>query len=337
MPSLHFLHLDVFTNRLFGGNQLAVYLDPPLDVPAATMQAIAREMAYSETTFVFPAPAPDSTAGGPPADWRVRIFTPSSELPMAGHPTIGTAFALADAGRIEAGTPRVVFAEGVGPVPVDLEWAGDRLSFAWMTQPRPVFGPIVREVEAFAAATNLAVADIGPHGWPMQQVSCGVPFVIIPVASREALDRAMPDARAHARAFAAAGLPEGHVYLFTLDPGPDGADVYTRMFAPDIGITEDAATGSAAGPLGAYLVHHGLVAVESRPIRNLQGVKMGRPSWIHIVPVFDPVPTHPPEGSVPSAAVLAAAAVSRSGIVPAAMRVGGEAVLAGEGSLTLQE
>ena len=103
MPSLHFLHLDVFTNRLFGGNQLAVYLDPPLDVPAATMQAIAREMAYSETTFVFPAAAPDAAPGKATADWRVRIFTPASELPMAGHPTIGTAFALADAGRIAPG------------------------------------------------------------------------------------------------------------------------------------------------------------------------------------------------------------------------------------------
>jgi len=245
---------------------------------------------------------------------------------MAGHPTIGTAFALADAGRIVAGTPRVVFAEGVGPVPVDLEWTDGHLSFAWMTQPRPVFGPVVREVAAFADATNLAVEDIGPHGWPMQQVSCGVPYVIIPVASRAAIDRAMPDARAHARAFAAAGLPEGHVYLFTLEPGPDGADVYTRMFAPDIGITEDAATGSASGPLGAYLVHHGLLAVADRPIRNLQGVKMGRPSWIHIVPVF--------EGAT---AVSASGAVSRSGAVPAAMRVGGEAVLAGEGSLALQE
>ena len=222
-------------------------------------------------------------------------------------------------------------------MPVDLEWADGRLSFAWMTQPRPVFGPVVSEVVAFADATNLAVTDIGPHGWPMQQVSCGVPFLVIPVASRAAIDRAMPDARAHARAFAAAGLPEGHVYLFTLEPGPDGADVYTRMFAPDIGITEDAATGSAAGPLGAYLVHHGLLNVGERPIRNLQGVKMGRPSWIHIVPVFDGTGTLPLVGTIQDAGVPASATMSQRGVVPTAMRVGGEAVLAGEGSLALQE
>jgi trans-2,3-dihydro-3-hydroxyanthranilate isomerase len=158
----------------------------------------------------------------------------------------------------------------------------------------------------------------------VQQVSCGVPFVIIPVASRAALDRAVPDASAHARAFADAGMPEGHVFLFTMEPGPDGADVYSRMFAPDIGITEDAATGSAAGPLGAYLVHHGIVE-PGRTLRNLQGVRMGRPSWIHMTAVFGTVPG---SGTVP-----------HSGTVPVitAMRVGGEAVLAGEGTLVLPE
>ena len=102
------------------------------------MQAIAREMAFSETTFVFPPPAPREAS-----DFRVRIFTPASELPMAGHPTIGTAFALAHAGRVGAGTARTVFLEGVGPVPLALEWAGRRLSFAWMTRSRPQFGPVV--------------------------------------------------------------------------------------------------------------------------------------------------------------------------------------------------
>jgi trans-2,3-dihydro-3-hydroxyanthranilate isomerase len=309
MPSLHYLHLDVFTDRLFGGNQLAVYLDPPADLPAATMQAIAREMAFSETTFVFPPPAPREAS-----DFHVRIFTPASELPMAGHPTIGTAFALAHAGRVGAGTARTVFLEGVGPVPLALEWAGRRLSFAWMTQSRPQFGPVVDHVEAFAAATGLAANDLRPNGWPIEQVSCGLPYLVIPVTSRLALDRARSDAGAHARAFAAAGLEQGPVYLFTLDHGPDGADVYTRMFAPEIGIAEDAATGSAAGPLGAYLVRHGLVDA-SKTIRNLQGAKMGRPSWLHIQPILSA--TNPRDIS--------------------GMRVGGEAVLAGEGTLVLPE
>lgn len=300
---LPYLHLDVFTDRLFGGNQLAVYLDPPRDLPSATMQAIAREMAFSETTFVFP---PDE----PGTDWRVRIFTPASELPMAGHPTIGTAFALAHAGRVAPPAERTVFLEGVGPVPVALEWSGDRLAFAWMTQPRPIFGPVIDEVGGFASAAGLEPDDLRPNRWPVQQVSCGVPFIIIPVRSRAVLDCAVSDARSHARAFEGAGLPQGHIYLFTLEPGADGADVYTRMFAPDIGITEDAATGSASGPLGAYLVHHGLVAPD--PIRNLQGVAFGRPSWIHITPVLD-------------------------GADITAMRVGGQAVLAGDGTLMLPE
>lgn len=319
MPTLRYLHLDVFTDRLFGGNQLAVYLDPPPDLTAETMQAIAQEMAFAETTFVFAAPAP--TGPDTPAGPVVRIFTPASELPMAGHPTIGTAYALALAGRVPPGTPRIVLVEGVGPVPVDLEWKGDRLGFAWMTQPRPAFGPAIDAVAGFSKATNVAVGDLMPHGWPLQQVSCGVPFVIVPVSSRTALDRAVPDASAHARAFAAAGMPEGHVYLFTMEPGPDGADVYSRMFAPDIGISEDAATGSAAGPLGAYLVHHGIVE-PGRTLRNLQGVKMRRPSWIHIAPVLAT------GGTVPEAP---------GDIEIAAMRVGGEAVLVGEGTLVLPE
>lgn len=310
MPTLSYLHLDVFTDRLFGGNQLAVYLDPPADLRSATMQSIAREMNFSETTFVYPA----RRAG---CDWHVRIFTPASELPIAGHPTIGTAFALAEAGFLTPGTAGTVFLEGVGPIPLSLEWSESRLAFAWMTQPQPVFGPTVDAVAEFAAAVSLAPADLCPNGWPVQQVSCGVPFVIIPVASRAALDRAAPAGGAYPRAFEAAGLPHGHVYLFTLDRGADGADVYTRMFAPDIGIVEDPATGSASGPLGAYLVHHGLVA--PGPIRNLQGVALGRPSWIHIAPVTG---TFPSPGPVPEIA---------------AMRVGGSSVVAGKGWLYLQE
>src|SRR6476619_5933544 len=120
---LTYFHLDVFTDQLFAGNQLAVYLDPPLDLPTAVMQAIAREMAFSETTFVFPADTPGT-------DFRVRIFTPASELPMAGHPTIGTAFALARAGRFKGRQASTVFAEGVGPIPIDLEWADADLRFA---------------------------------------------------------------------------------------------------------------------------------------------------------------------------------------------------------------
>jgi trans-2,3-dihydro-3-hydroxyanthranilate isomerase len=301
---LTYLHLDVFTNRLFAGNQLAVYLDPPHDLGDAVMQAIAHEMAFSETTFVFP---PDATG----TDCRVRIFTPASELPMAGHPTIGTAFALAHAGRLETGLPSTVFGEGVGPIPIDLEWRDGALRFAWMTQPAPAFGGSLDRLDTLASAIGLEKADLRPHGWPVQEVSCGGPFLIIPVASRAAVDRAAPDARTLARAFAEQGWPPRAVYLFTVEPGPDEADVYTRMFAPDIGIPEDPATGSASGPLGAYVVHHRLPIPTSRPIRNLQGVRMGRPSWMFIEPVLD-------------------------GTTVTAVRVGGEAVVVGTGTVDLR-
>src|SRR5919112_5728104 len=128
---MRYLHLDVFTSTPFEGNQLAVFPEPGT-LPAERMQAIAKEMAFSESTFILPA-----EAGG---DVRMRIFTPGEELPMAGHPTIGTTFALAIEGRIARGRERFVFELGVGPTPVALEWRGDDLSFAWMTQPLPVFG-----------------------------------------------------------------------------------------------------------------------------------------------------------------------------------------------------
>ena len=301
---LTYLHLDVFTDQLFAGNQLAVYLDPPHDLSVAVMQAIAREMAFSETTFVYPPDAPRT-------DCRVRIFTPASELPMAGHPTIGTAFALAHGGRIEAGRASMVFGEGVGPIPIDLEWQDGALRFAWMTQPAPVFGASMERLDTLASAIGLKTDDLSPNGWPVQEVSCGGPFLIIPVVSRAAVDRAVPDARTLTRAFAEQGRPTRAVYLFTPERGPDEADVYTRMFAPDIGIPEDPATGSASGPLGAYLVHHRLPIDSGRPVRNLQGVRMGRPSWMFIEPVLD-------------------------GATITAVRVGGGAVVVGTGTVNLR-
>src|SRR4051812_31369955 len=130
--SYRYLHYDVFTDHLFGGNQLAVVLDGR-GLATATMQAIAKEMNFSETTFVLPAERADT-------DVRLRIFTPGQELPTAGHPTIGSTFALARCGVLAARRDRFTFGQGVGPVPVELTWNGEDLSFAWMTQANPVFG-----------------------------------------------------------------------------------------------------------------------------------------------------------------------------------------------------
>ena len=168
-----------------------------------------------------------------------------------------------------------VFGLNIGPTPVALEWAGDRLSFAWMTQRPPEFGPTFDDTGRIAAALGLQEADIRATGLQVQQVSCGVPFVFVPLATRAAVDRAMPDTR----------LLDFEAYVFTTDRAgaSDSATTYSRMFAPALGIYEDPATGGASGPLGCYLVRHSIVPPEqARALLNLQGAKMGRPSWIHI-------------------------------------------------------
>ena len=148
----------------------------------------------------------------------MRIFTPGAELPMAGHPTIGSAFALAAEGAIEPGRPEFVFELGIGPTPVSLEWGDAGLSFAWMTQPPPAFGAIVTDRAAFATAVGLEEWDLAA-GLPVQSVSCGVPFLFAPIASRRAVDRVSIDRRALARSCASAGVEELPVFFFTTEPG----------------------------------------------------------------------------------------------------------------------
>lgn len=262
-----YLHYDVFTDRRFGGNQLAVFPEAA-GLSTRTMQQIAREIGFAETTFVS-APEHHDT------DTRMRIFTPGSEMPMAGHPVVGSTFALARCGAIGGARRHWVYGLNIGPTPVSLEWEGERLGFAWMTQPLPTFGPVRDDVGAVARALGVREADIRDTGLPIQHVSCGVPFVFVPVATREAVDRAVPDAR----------LFDFEAYLFTTDRigASDAADTYSRMFAPQLGVPEDPATGSASGPLGAYLLKYARVSpARAEKMLNLQGVKLGRPSWIHI-------------------------------------------------------
>jgi trans-2,3-dihydro-3-hydroxyanthranilate isomerase len=242
------------------------------------MQAIAREMNFSETTFVVPAERPDT-------DVRMRIFTPGAEMPMAGHPTIGSTFALAHEGVIQSGRATFVFGLGVGPVEVELEWdAHAQLAFAWMTQRPPAFGGTWRDVAGLAVALGLETADLAATGLPAQEVSCGVPFLIVPLASRRAVDAVTVDLRAMRTMLARQGFDQNlPVFVFSVEPGADGATAYSRMFAPGLGVHEDPATGAASGPLGAYLVQHRLVAsAGAGRIVSAQGVRMGRPSRITI-------------------------------------------------------
>ena len=292
----------MFTDHLFGGNQLAVILDGR-GLSTDTMQAIAKEMNFSETTFVLPA----EQAG---TDARLRIFTPGEELPAAGHPTIGSTFALARAGVIEPGRAQFVFGLGVGPTPVTLTWTGEDLTFVWMTQRLPVFGDPIPDPAHAAAALSLSPAAVAGTGHPVQIVSCGVPFLFVPLTTRSAVDSAVVNGGALDSLLAASNTRPNGVFLFSPQPGDRNTTVYSRMFAPGLGITEDPATGIASGPLGCYLVRHRIVPPEKADaILSVQGVKMGRPSHVHISIGAGP------DGDISS------------------VRVGGEAVLAGEGTL----
>jgi trans-2,3-dihydro-3-hydroxyanthranilate isomerase len=299
--SYRYLHYDVFTDHLFGGNQLAVVLDAR-GLSSETMQAIAKEMNFSETTFVLPAEAPGT-------DVRMRIFTPGEELPMAGHPTIGTTFALARVGAIEPRRDRFVFGLGVGPTPVTLAWKGDDLSFVWMTQLNPTFGEPIANKAGAAWMLGLSEAAVAGTALPVQQISCGVPFLFVPLATRAAVDNASMAPGRFDEFKRTAKIDAHGVFLFSVAPGNDRAHVYSRMFAPEMGVVEDPATGSASGPLGCYLVKHEVVPPnKAGAMLSLQGVKMGRPSHVHI------------------------SIGAKNGNITS-VRVGGESVLAGEGTL----
>lgn len=306
MRRYRYLQLDVFTDRPFGGNQLAVFLQPD-DLTDAEMQAIAREMNFSETTFVLPASDVQALR-------RVRIFTPASELPIAGHPVVGTTFALAHEGIIRGDDVSPVHLQlGIGTLPIDVLFEDDALSFVWMHQPIPAFTPWSGDHTRLAAALGLAPSDLAASP-PIEAGSAGVPFLYIPLASREALARArggidLPDV------FTGVGANAG-AYLFVLDPSASAvAAARSRMFAPLMGIVEDAATGIAAGPFGAYLVRHGLAKSDAEGaahVRIEQGVEMGRPSRLEVT-------------------------ISSEGSSVRDVRVGGEAVVVGEGALLLPD
>ena len=281
-----FVQVDVFTERVFGGNPLAVVFEAE-GLADGQMQAIAREMNCSETTFLLPPTRVECAA-------RVRIFTPAREIPFAGHPTIGTAWVLATEKLLPAGVTRFNLEEGIGPVEVTLEGEPAAPSFLWMRHGEAKFGPELTDRAGFAGALGLAESDL-LAGQPIRTGSTGNPFLYIPLRDRETVDRARLDVPA---LLAAQGEgPNLGVFVFAPDPDkaragrgaaagePSGYNkVYSRMFAPHTsGIAEDPATGSASGPLGAYLVERGLVAPgETVDIVSEQGTRMGRQGFIRI-------------------------------------------------------
>jgi trans-2,3-dihydro-3-hydroxyanthranilate isomerase len=279
MPTYHFIQCDVFTDRVFAGNPLAVFPDGE-GIDDATMQRIAREMNLSETVFVLP-PSDESKALK-----RLRIFTPGTELPMAGHPVVGTWNMLARRGVVAtpasgAGVVRVHQELKVGVLPVDIEFAGGEPVRVVMTQSTPRVGEGLSEAEAAAEALRLEREEIGDDLLQIVVSSTGVPFLIVPVRSRAALSRVRTNGAALGALLGRTGA--NGVYAVTREAHAADAFVSVRMFADDsLGVGEDPATGSAAGTLAAALVHYGVAPVTDGVARFVieQGVDMGRPSRI---------------------------------------------------------
>ncbi|MBK9747086.1 MAG: PhzF family phenazine biosynthesis protein [Chloroflexi bacterium] len=267
---LAYQRYDVFTDQPFGGNQLAVFINPG-ELATETMQAIAREFNLAEITFVTPAEKPEN-------HYRVRIFTPTTEMPTAGHPTIGTAYALLREGLVQPGVVRLE--ENIGVVPVTISQTGD-FTLISMQQVNPTFGAVIEDRAAAAGLLGLTADDL-MEDKPVQVVATGVPFLFIPVKTLSAMGRIRvradrwEDLQAPARRLACSPS--------RMETELPRSTVHSRMFAPELGIVEDPATGIASGALGSYLVKYGLVTPSNNvaSIVSEQGVEMGRPSIIQI-------------------------------------------------------
>jgi len=279
MKEYRFIQVDVFTDRPFGGNPLAVFPEAE-GLTTEEMQRLAREMNLSESTFVLPTRAPA-------ADFKVRIFTPAKELPFAGHPVVGTHWVLAHLGRVSLRQPvtRVRFELGVGVLPADLRVANGRVERVVMTQGRPTFQAVLEDVTDLAAGLGLAPEAIIETGLPVQVVSTGVPQMMVPVRSLaevQALDPAGLNVTALNRACHAVGTE--CVLVFTFETERPEATAHVRVFAPLLGVPEDPATGSANGALGAYLVHQRAMPLTEPTtyILSEQGAEIDRPSTLYV-------------------------------------------------------
>jgi trans-2,3-dihydro-3-hydroxyanthranilate isomerase len=264
---LHYEVVDVFTDTPLEGNPLAVFTNA-VDIDGSLMQRIAKELNLAETAFILPPTRRD-------CDVRVRIFTPSQEMLFAGHPTIGSAFVARKNGFVLRDAMQFVLEENVGPVPIRVESATDPL--LWLRTP-----PITRhrsfDGAACARAVGLSTADL-LAGVPCEIWTAGNPNLYIPVRDRSAVDRAAVDTTALRELYAD---EREAICTFVFAPEPHGA--YSRMFAPELGVPEDPATGSATGPLAAFMIEYGMAPSITDGARFIseQGAKMGRRSVLHV-------------------------------------------------------
>jgi trans-2,3-dihydro-3-hydroxyanthranilate isomerase len=266
-----YITVDVFTDRAFGGNPLAVVLDAE-GLSTEQMQAIATEFNYSETTFVLP---PADTAN----DANVRIFTVRSELPFAGHPNVGTAFVLAT--RAAKAPARLKFEEKAGLVPIEIQTAQGKVVGSEFAAPKPLSKGVTIDAKEAAAILSLSAGDIKTDRHPPMIASVGLPFLIVEIASRDAVKRAKPDATAFWKTFPAVGADAVYFYTRDVPSAEQPLDLQARMFHPGAaGLSEDPATGSATGAAAAFLADLDATHDGEVKLRIGQGFDMGRPSLL---------------------------------------------------------
>jgi len=267
-----YVTVDVFTDRAFGGNPLAVVLDAE-GLSTDQMQAIATEFNYAETTFVLP-------PHDPAHDAEVRIFTVRSEIPFAGHPNVGTAFVLAS--RAERAPERLQFEEKAGLVPVQIFKSSGKVTGAELTAPQPLKRLNTRvDAGQAAACISLSTADIKTDRHAPHIISVGLPFLAVEVASRDALRRAKPDAEAFARTFPCEGSDAIFFYTRDVPAGEKPCDLQARMFHPgSSGLSEDPATGSAGAAAAALFADLDQSKNGELKLQIGQGFDLGRPSFL---------------------------------------------------------
>jgi trans-2,3-dihydro-3-hydroxyanthranilate isomerase len=275
MKNKFFVIADVFTSKQFGGNQLAVFTDGK-GLSAETMQDLAREMNYSETTFLLP---PEK--GG---DLRIRIFTPEHELPFAGHPLVGSGFVIVAEGLkpLAAPSTTVGLETGVGEIRVEVASEAGQPGHTRMTQPLPEMTCAnFEDIGALAAALGIETSAIESTRLPVQAFNNGIIVLIVPVDTLATVQKLQFDGAALKRIASQVGAET--ILTFSRETVDPSSTVHCRVSAPAAGVIEDAATGSANGPLGFYLVKHGLVTTSpTTVIVSEQGYEMHRPSKLHI-------------------------------------------------------
>lgn len=269
MSPLPFWIVDVFAEEKYAGNQLAVFTQAG-SLSTEEMQRIAKEMNFSETTFIL---SPELREGG----YDVRIFTPAKELPFAGHPTLGTAFVLQQ-DILQQPVEQLILNLKVGPIPVTLTYNNQVPEILWMRQNSPQFGAVL-SADAIAPILSLDLDDIDPR-FPIQEVSTGVPFIIVPLKTLAALQRIKVNSEQLARVVAP--LQAQEIFVFCPETRDRANQFSARMFAPLLGIAEDPATGSANGCFAGYLVQHAYLGDSPLSVQVEQGYEMGRPSLLRL-------------------------------------------------------